>query len=351
MTELIKVDPKAPELDKLSYAAEAIRRGALVAFPTETVYGLGANALDKMAVLRIFKAKGRPLDNPIIVHIGRVEDIHLVAKDVPSTALELASRFWPGPLTLILRKSETVPKETCGGRETVAVRMPAHPIALMLVREAGVPVAAPSANLSGRPSPTSAKHVLEDLDGKIDIIIDGGRTAHGVESTVLDVSKRPPLILRPGPITLEVLSECLGKVDVHPNVLKSGFADVEALAPGMKYRHYAPKAQLVLFEGPKEKVVKAIQRKGLELSRKGKRVGIATTKEDEVFFKSFQVVKSFGSRRRLDVVAKNLYEVLREMDHKKVDVILCEGFEDKGLGLTIMNRLRKAAAGKVVKVR
>jgi L-threonylcarbamoyladenylate synthase len=350
LATLIKVNPNNPECEKIKYAAEAIKQGKLVAFPTETVYGLGANALNRNAVLRIFKAKGRPLDNPIIVHVGEIDELLIVAREIPSIVFKITSMFWPGPLTLILKRSEKIPKETCGGRETVAVRMPAHKVALALVKEAGIPIAAPSANLSGRPSPTSVEHVLEDLKSEIEIVLDGGETPYGIESTVLDVTKEAPLILRPGPVTPEALTKVLSGVRIHPVVTrKSSLENVEALSPGMKYRHYAPKAQLILFEGQIETIVEAIREKAFKLISMGERIGIATTDENQKFYTDYSVVKSFGSRARLEEVARNLYKVLRELDHEGVNVILCEGFEEKGLGLTIMNRLRKASGGNIVK--
>ncbi len=337
VTKIIKVNPKNPEVAKIKMAARVLKKGGLVAFPTETVYGLGANALNKKAVRKIFKAKGRPLDNPVIVHIADFKDLFKLAQNVPEEAKILAKKFWPGPLTIVLFKKKIVPDEVTAGTNTLAVRMPKNKIALKLIRASGVPIAAPSANLAGRPSPITAKHVFEDLAGKIDLILDGGRTKIGVESTVLDLTVQPALILRPGGVSLEKLKKILKEVKVYsptaiPTIVKS---------PGMKYRHYAPRAPLILIEN-KEKVSR-IQKLINDYQKKKKKVGVMATQESKRFYKKANLVISVGSSKNLKEIARNLFKVFREFDKEKVDIIIAESVPEKGLGLAIMNRLRKAS--------
>src|SRR3972149_11870243 len=249
-TLMLKVDPRKPEIQKLQIAAEFIKKGGLVAFPTETVYGLGADALNPKAVLALFEAKKRPLDNPPIIHVENPDDVKTLAKHVPHEAELLMKRFWPGPLTLVLERSRKVPDVTVAGLDTVAVRMPKHEVALALIRESGVPIAAPSANLAGKPSPTTAEHVLDDLNGRIDAVLDGGATCVGVESTVLDLTVCPPMVLRPGGTTFEALRKVLGEVELHPFVAaEKEIVAGETRTPGVKHKHYAPKAKLILVEG------------------------------------------------------------------------------------------------------
>jgi L-threonylcarbamoyladenylate synthase len=347
-TLVLKVDPKAPDAGKIRLAAGVLRAGGLVAFPTETVYGLGANALDEKAVLGIFEAKKRPVDNPLIVHIADVEDVHLLAEHLPSKSEELMGRFWPGPLTLLLPRSELVPDVTTAGLDTVAVRMPSHPVARMLIKEADVPVAAPSANLSGRPSPTTAAHVLEDLSGRVEVVIDGGEVEFGLESTILSLTTTPPTLLRPGPITVEELQEILGEVRIHPAARAESAEGALALAPGMKYRHYAPRAKVVVVEGPVQAVRTKIRELAQRYTEEGKKVGIMATAENASEYGG--LVEVVGERRRPKTVAKNLFKVLRKFDEEGVEVVIAEGLEPVGVGLAIMNRLRKAAGGEVVRV-
>ncbi|MEW6592779.1 MAG: L-threonylcarbamoyladenylate synthase [Candidatus Hadarchaeota archaeon] len=347
MTIVLRVSRMRPEREKIRAAAEIIRRGGLAAFPTETVYGLGANALDEKAVLKIFKAKRRPADNPLIVHIARADDISLLTSSVPKNAEKLMKKFWPGPLTILMPKSEMVPDVTTAGLATVAVRMPSHPVAKAFILEADVPIAAPSANMAGRPSPTTAKHVLDDLSGRIDAVIDGGKVGFGVESTVLDLSRGVPTVLRPGPVTLEDLEKILPGVETHP-VAKAG-ASTEAavaLAPGMKYRHYAPAAEVILVEGPEEKIVGKIRELAEKLRRDGKKVGILATKETANRYDA-GIVEVVGTRENPKTIAKNLFMTLRDFDEKGVEKVLAEGIEPAGIGLAIMNRLRKAASSSV----
>ncbi|MEM3007436.1 MAG: L-threonylcarbamoyladenylate synthase [Candidatus Nitrosotenuis sp.] len=338
---IVKINPKKPSLTKIREAAKIIRRGKLVAFPTETVYGLGANALNSAAVKKIFKVKGRPADNPLIIHIYDKDDILFLAKDVPRIAQKLVDIFWPGPLTIVLKKSEIVPKMVTGGLNTVAIRMPENRIAQLLIKEAGVPIAAPSANLAGRPSPTTAKHVFEDLADKIDLIIDGGRTKIGIESTVIDVTGKTPVLLRPGGITLEQLQMAIGKMRIHP-VVRGKTAKVHR-SPGMKYRHYSPKAKIILIEGPTPKVNAEISKLFKAFKKQRKRVGILATQKN--YLQRSDLTKYLGTSYA--EIAANLFEAFREFDAKKIDVVLAQGISKTGLGLGIMNRLGKAAYKKI----
>lgn len=324
---------------KIKVAARLILEGKLVAFPTETVYGLGADALNEEAVKRIFEAKGRPADNPLIVHIADFNDLKKLARDIPKEAKLLAERFWPGPLTLVLPKKDEVPLVTTGGLDTVAVRMPAHEIALALIR-ASTPVAAPSANISGKPSPTLAEHVVDDFYGRIEAIIDGGPTKVGVESTVIDLSSERPTLLRPGGLPLEEIEAVIGPVEIHPAV-KGKNVDL-ARAPGMKYKHYSPNAQVIVVEGPKERVREKVRELVREYRSKGYRVGVMATEE-------FEADEFYHLGRTVEDVAKNLFGALRELDRRGVDVIIAEGVEERGLGLAVMNRLRKAAGYRIVR--
>lgn len=321
-------------------AAKIIKRGGSVAFPTETVYGLGANALDKKAVRKIFRVKGRPLDNPVIVHIAEVKDLSKLAKNIPKEAKILARKFWPGPLTLVLFKKKIVPKEVTAGTNTVAIRMPKNKIALELIKTTNVPIAAPSANLAGRPSPTTAKHVFDDLGEKIDLILDGGKTKIGVESTVVDLTSKPPQILRPGGIHFEELKKVLKDVKLHSSLLGKKLKG-KAKSPGMKYRHYAPRAPLILFN--EKEIIKKIQNLIKKYQKQGKKVGVLASDETKKFYRDADLVLSPGSRKNLKRVAQNLFETLRKFDKKKIDMILAETFPEKGIGFAVMHRLKKAA--------
>ena len=348
-TLVLKVDPSNPDPEKIRLAADVLRKGGLVAFPTETVYGLGANALDEGAVLRIFEVKQRPADNPLIVHIADFEDVYVLAEHLPPKAQDLMERFWPGPLTLLLPRSELVPDATTAGLSTVAVRMPSHSIARMLIKEAEVPVAAPSANLSGRPSPTTAAHVLEDLSGKIEVVVDGGEVEFGLESTILDLTTTPPTLLRPGPLTVEELQEILGQITIHPVArAEEPCEKVIALAPGMKYRHYAPKAKVILVEGRADAIVTKVQELVQKYRQMGKRVGIMATSENAHHYEG--LVEVVGERQRPKTIAKNLFKILRRFDEQGVEIVIAEGIEPVGVGLAIMNRLRKAAGHDIIRV-
>ncbi len=327
-------------------AGEVLRRGGLVAFPTETVYGLGGDALNPASSKKIYEAKGRPSDNPLIVHIARMEDLAPIVKEVTEEAKRIAEAFWPGPLTMILPKAERVPYETTGGLDTVAVRMPSHPVAQRLILCGGGYVAAPSANLSGKPSPTSAKYVVEDMDGRIDMILDGGEGDIGLESTIVDLTVSPPQILRPGYITQDMLAQVLGQVSVDRTVLSADSGQAPR-APGMKYRHYAPRGELTVISGSAQQVTAYINEHAAEDRAAGHRVGIIGTDEVLAQYRG-DVVRSLGSRQDEDSIARHLYGILREFDDEKVTRIYSECFEATGLGQAIMNRLLKAAGHKVV---
>ncbi|HLO03903.1 MAG TPA: L-threonylcarbamoyladenylate synthase [Symbiobacteriaceae bacterium] len=347
-TEVVLVSPEAPSEEAIAPAAAALKAGHLVAFPTETVYGLGANALDGAAVAQIFAAKGRPADNPLIVHVADRSALGQVVREIPPKAIALMDGFWPGPLTLVLPRQEAIPTEVSAGLATVGVRMPSHPIALALIRAAGVPIAAPSANRSGRPSPTSAEHVLEDMVGRIPWVLDGGETGVGLESTVLDLTVDPPVLLRPGGVTVEQLQQVIGEVQIDPGV--NGVVHTSRpRSPGMKYTHYAPKAPVILVEGPVLRMQAKIVDLTAEYQVEGKRVGILCATESMGRYGA-PVVLDYGGRHQLDMVAANLFRALRAFDRHRVDVVLAEAVPETGIGLAVMNRLRRAAGGKVVSV-
>lgn len=341
-----KIDQLQIDNDVIEYAGKVLKDGGLVAFPTETVYGLGANALDEMAALRTYEAKGRPCDNPLIVHIAEKEALNDIVKEIPDKAKAVMDAFWPGPLTLIFEKSDLVPTGTTGGLSTVAVRMPENEIALRLIKAGGGYVSAPSANTSGRPSPTTAAHVKDDLDGRIEMILDGGSVDIGVESTILDMTVEPPMILRPGAITKEMLEEKIGEIAIDRTLIQAE-SNQAPKAPGMKYRHYAPEAPLTIVKGEMENVVKAIRQLVYEAEKDNKKVGIIATNETiEQYTRG--TVKSIGIREHENSIARNLYRILREFDEEDVDVIYSEAFATEGIGVAIMNRLEKAAGHRVV---
>ena len=358
-TKLIRVDAqelhdgKNESREALREAGEIIRQGGLVAFPTETVYGLGGDALNPESSKKIYAAKGRPSDNPLIIHIADIKDLEKIVKEIPQSAYQLADVFWPGPLTMILPKSEEVPYQTTGGLNTVAVRMPSHPVALEFIREAGGYVAAPSANLSGKPSPTKAKYVVQDMDGRIDMIIDGDGVDIGLESTIVDLTGDKPMILRPGYITKAMVEDLVGEVLVDRVVVAKTIEEIggeyKPKAPGMKYRHYAPKAELTMYEGPIENVIDVINKLAAETISQGKKVGIIATDETKDRYESGQVV-SIGTRRDEASIARGLYGILRDFDTMDVDVIYSETFYDDDLGQAIMNRLIKAAGYRIESV-
>ena len=329
-------------------AGRIIRKGGLVAFPTETVYGLGGDALNPESSKKIYAAKGRPSDNPLIVHIADKRDLHRIVREVPEKAKKLMEAFWPGPLTMIFYKNELVPQATTGGLDTVAVRMPSDRIAAAFIRAAGGFVAAPSANVSGRPSTTTAAHVEEDLSGRIEMILDGGQAVIGLESTIVDMSVEPPVILRPGAVTEEMMEAVIGPLEVDKAIIAPD-SGVKPKAPGMKYRHYAPRADLAVVEGSTEAVIAAINQLAEEAEAEGKRVGIIATDETKDRY-SKGLVLSLGARKHEEEIAQHLFEVLRDFDETDVDCIYSEAFDEASIGPAIMNRLLKAAGHKVIQV-
>ena len=349
-TRIITVaEEQIVEMDELlRQAGEILKNGGLVAFPTETVYGLGGDGLNKESSKKIYEAKGRPSDNPLIIHIVDMSALPLIVKEISPQVKKVAEAFWPGPLTMILPKSDLVPSETTGGLNTVAVRMPSHKVARKLIEYAGGYVAAPSANASGKPSPTLAKYVIEDMDGRIDMVIDGGEVGIGLESTIIDMTVNPPQILRPGYITDKMLEEVLGQVDLDKTILSNDSGQAPK-APGMKYRHYAPKGQLTIVSGMAENVVAYINEQTCAASQMGKKVGVIGTRELLERYRA-DVVKSAGSRDDEQAIAHNLYRILREFDDENVEIIYSEAFYDGGMGQAIMNRLLKAAGHSIVKV-
>ena len=347
-TKIERVNPEQIDETIMEEAGRLIAEGELVAFPTETVYGLGGDALHPEAARKIYAAKGRPSDNPLIVHIADFSDMERVAREVPEAARKLAGAFWPGPLTMILPKSDAVPYETTGGLDTVAIRMPSHPAAQKLIKYSGGYIAAPSANTSGKPSPTVAKYVEEDMMGRIDAIIDGGEVGIGLESTIIDLTVTPPQILRPGYITQEKLSTVLGTVDTDTTILRADSGQAPK-APGMKYRHYAPRGELTIVEGTPGQVREYINRAAAADHTAGEKTGIIGTEEMLSGYIA-DVVKSVGSRKDEGSIARHLYTILREFDDEGVTKIYSEGFSTEGFGQAIMNRLLKAAGHKVVKL-
>lgn len=329
-------------------AGEIIRSGGLVAFPTETVYGLGANALDSEAVKKIFIAKGRPQDNPLIVHIADFNMDDLV-KDIPAIAKKIMDKFWPGPLTLIMKKSDKIPDVTSAGLDSIGIRMPSSVVARDLIKKAGVPIAAPSANISGKPSPTNIERCIEDLDGKVEAIIGGEKCDVGLESTIVDCTVEPPCILRPGGITLEMLKEIDPNIYIDPAIMKKADKNLKPKAPGMKYRHYAPKAPVKIVSGNLEKSIAKINEMVQNYIDDGKVVGIMSTDEHKDNY-SNAIVKSLGSRKDLNSIAHNLFKTLSEFDNEKVDIIISEAFEEEKIGIAIMNRLKKAAGFDIIYV-
>lgn len=344
-TKIIKINEDNIDRSLIAEAGEIIRGGGLVAFPTETVYGLGAHGLKEEAIKKIYQAKGRPSDNPLILHISSIEELYPLVREVPDIAYKLMERFWPGPLTLILKKSDLVPEIITAGLDSVAIRMPKNLIALELIRMAKIPIAAPSANISGRPSPTRADHVIEDMSGKIQMIIDGGRTGVGLESTVLDLTCHQATILRPGGITLEALQEIIPDVRQDRSIINQ--KEVPK-SPGQKYRHYAPKSEMILFTGQVDSIVCEINKYLEKFDKQGLKVGIMATRETKSRYKR-GIIKVMGSRNKQEDIAENLFDTIREFDKENMDIILAEGIDLDKLGTAIMNRLIKACGGRIIK--
>lgn len=346
-TQIAILDENDIDMQAIEKAGKIIKNGGLVAFPTETVYGLGGDALNPESSRKIYAAKGRPSDNPLIVHVSNMDALNAITAEIPEKAKKLAAKYWPGPLTMIFRKTETVPKETTGGLETVAVRMPSNKIARALIDASGGYIAAPSANLSGRPSPTIAKYVIEDMDGRIDMIIDGGASEVGLESTIVDFTEKEPMILRPGYITQAMLEEALEENVVWDRAIIDANSTQAPKAPGMKYRHYAPKGELTIVEGENDRVVSLINEMAASDTKKGLKVGVIATGENENLY-SADVVKSAGHKNCEEENAHHLFRILREFDEENVDKIYSEAFPDEGVGAAVMNRLLKAAGHQVI---
>lgn len=347
-TKTVRMEEEHIDGVLIQAAGEIIRSGGLVAFPTETVYGLGGDALNPLSSRKIYAAKGRPSDNPLIVHIADMEALPPIVEEIPESARKLAERFWPGPLTMILKKSKRVPYETTGGLNTVAVRMPVNRIARELIRAAGGYVAAPSANRSGRPSPTVARYVSEDLAGRVEMIIDGGDVPIGLESTIVDLTSDKPVILRPGYITRQMLEEVLYEVDEGSTLMRDDSGQAPR-APGMKYRHYAPRGDLTVISGAEENVVSYINARCEEQKKSDKRTGVIGT-DETIGRYCADVCKSVGSRTDEEQIARELFRILREFDDENVEIIYAEAFDDSGIGRAIMNRLLKAAGHKLISV-
>ncbi len=370
-TKVLKINKQNPETDKIRHAAEIIKRGGLVAFPTETVYGLGASAFNIDAVRNVFKAKGRPADNPLIVHIADIKDVQLLAKRPPETAMLLMERFWPGPLTIVFKKKRSVSDIVTAGSDSVAIRMPDNKIALCLIKAAGVPLVAPSANISGKPSPTKAGDVLEDLNSRVDLIIDGGTTKIGIESTVIDITNTPPTIFRPGGITREDIESLIGKVGliafdprlITPDKGSQGQASGTSInskdiistktksigklkSPGLKYKHYAPNAEVVIVEGDTKDVQKKIKTLVDEAWKENKKIAVISFRKNARYKNCIVVFAGADA----NTVARRLFGIFREMDKKKVDIIISESLTDKGIGLAVSDRLKRAANYNIIKV-
>jgi len=394
-TVMTTVDPHGSKEDLLFALypfGQMIEKSGVVAFPTETVYGLGASALDPAGIEKIFAAKGRPSDNPLIVHITRMEEVFELVQSVPEKAIKLMEAFWPGPLTMIFKKRDIIPHIVTAGGDTVALRMPDHPVAKALIEISGVPLVAPSANASGKPSPTRAEHVWEDLEGKIHGIIDGGSCAVGIESTVIDMTVEPPMLLRPGGITQKMIREVIGPIrrDQHLDVIDRGQSSKasgdfpgKVRSPGMKYTHYAPKAKVLILRGKRKNVLNRVKELEKSYRESGEKVGIITVDENleyyegvygkssaaktkpvdteknsesgttvsrEKGFPEGPCIRTLGSEKRVEKMAANLFAILRDFDQTDVGIILAEALEDREMGYAIMNRLSKAAGQNILYV-
>lgn len=349
-TILQKIDKNNPQnnIVVLKKAANILKNNGLVAFPTETVYGLGANALNEECVKKIYLAKGRPSDNPLIVHISEIEEVYKLALNIPKQAINLMEKFWPGALTIVLKKADTIPNATAGGLDTVAIRLPNNNIARALIKECGFPIAAPSANISGKPSPTTASHVFNDLNGKIDMVLDGGNCEFGLESTVIEVLENKVTILRPGNITKEMLEEVCQNVFIDKAILEK---DLKVLpkSPGMKYKHYSPKGEITIINGNSEEISKKI----LSFLSQDNENSIAILSQEIIEnYKEFQKYKTLniGSKKNKEEIAKNLFAILRECDNLNIKKIYIESFDEDGIGFAIMNRLKKASGYNIINV-
>ena len=344
-TEILKIEPENIDMSLIKRASGYITSGELVAFPTEAVYGLGGDAKNPNASKAIYAAKGRPSDNPLIVHISKISDLYEVGVEISKEAELLAKTFWPGPMTLIVKKSEGIPLETTGGLDTVAVRLPSHPIARALIEKSGRFIAAPSANTSGRPSPTRASHVIDDLDGRISCIIDGGHVDIGLESTIIDLTEDIPTILRPGAISLSDLIAVTGRGRMDPGLGEE--STLRPKAPGMRYRHYAPKGELSIVEGARDDVIKKIKSLCEEDQKRGRSVAVIAKSESAGEYAGYRIF-DVGAESREEEIAKNLYDILRKLDEENIEYIYSEAFDTPHIGAAIMNRLLKAAGHRVI---
>lgn len=348
-TKIKILDVKNLDKNILLDIGKIIRKGGLVAFPTETVYGLGANALDSEAVKKIFIAKGRPQDNPLIVHIADFQELDALVTEVPDVARKLMKIFWPGPMTIILKKKSIIPDITSAGLKSIGIRMPSDIIAREIIKSAGVPIAAPSANISGRPSPTDVQRCIDDLSGKIECIVGGEVSEIGLESTIIDCTVEPPCVLRPGGITLEMLKSIENDIYIDRAIMQKPKADIVAKAPGMKYRHYAPKAPLTIVKGELKKTIAKINEIVQNNINKGNKVGIMATEETKEQYTGAMVI-SLGTRKDIKSIGRNLFETLRCFDDKDIDIIISEAFDEQGFGVAIMNRLNKSAGFNIIDV-
>ncbi|PKM51573.1 MAG: threonylcarbamoyl-AMP synthase [Firmicutes bacterium HGW-Firmicutes-7] len=345
-TKIVKIDGEHINLHVIEEVATLLKQGGLVAFPTETVYGIGANALNENSIKRIYEAKGRPSDNPLIVHIAQLSDVYKYVSEVSDISLKLMNKFWPGPLTLIFNKNATLSSVITGGLETVAIRLPSNNIAKAIIKASGLPIAAPSANRSGKPSPTRAKHVIEDLDGLVDMIIDGGKAQIGLESTVLDVSSSIPVLLRPGSVTIEMLEKEIGQVLIDPTLIGE-HEKITPKSPGMKYKHYAPKGMLAVVYGEDYLAIKEINQLVKEKEVAGYSVAVISTDEDKEMYQCENIMV-IGSKNNGIEIAANLFKILRKMDEKGIEYIYTKAFSEENIGMATMNRLLKAAGNKKI---
>ena len=349
-TKILKIDEDNIDNSLIIFASDAIKNGGIVVFPTETVYGLGANAFNTQAIKNIFKAKGRPSDNPLIVHIANISELKDIVQDVPEVAKKLMDYFWPGPLTIIMKKKTSVPDETTANLDTVGVRCPSNKVARAFIEACGVPVAAPSANISGKPSPTKGEHVINDMYGKVDCIITSNDSEVGLESTVIDVTVTPPIILRPGGVTKEQIENVIGSVQIDKTVNNKPKGELKPKSPGMKYKHYAPNGQVIIVNGELNKVIDKINQQSEYYQNSGKRVGILATAQTKDYYSKDIDIIVLGDRDNPETIAAGLFGALRRCDENNIEIILAEAVVSDGIGLAVMNRMLKASGFNIIEV-
>ena len=349
-TKILKIDEDNIDNSLIIFASDAIKNGGIVVFPTETVYGLGANAFNTQAIKNIFKAKGRPSDNPLIVHIANISELKDIVQDVPEVAKKLMNHFWPGPLTIIMKKKTSVPDETTANLDTVGVRCPSNKVARAFIEACGVPVAAPSANISGKPSPTKGEHVINDMYGKVDCIITSNDSEVGLESTVIDVTVTPPIILRPGGVTKEQIENVIGSVQIDKTVNNKPKGELKPKSPGMKYKHYAPNGQVIIVNGELNKVIDKINQQSEYYQNSGKRVGILATAQTKDYYSKDIDIIVLGDRDNPETIAAGLFGALRRCDENNIEIILAEAVVSDGIGLAVMNRMLKASGFNIIEV-